>query len=377
MSELTRRGLLAATAACPVAVMAQPASDLFVVIAGEGPRLNASVLADLQDHPDFALPTGKVRLEALPWIAADLREEVEAGMPGVEVVLTNLAGHALGAARDLWQELPAGLLAPHVPELTPAGQLVQERVGPTGLVIGTVPGGPVLVHRRSVLPVAPRTAQELMDYVRQNSKRFQYTRPGQSRFGQAFVVGLPYLLNDPDPLDPRRGWTETWPYLVELGRHVAYYPSSGAAAAEEFLEGGVDLAPVLLGSYLLGMAQGILPPDLICTPFDTAPLLPHSLILAIPRGVPAERRALAAPLAEYLARPEMQRRVFGRGLLPGTGPLATDTLPGDRLWTAGLTPQLSAALAGRSIAPPLDPSARAYMLRAWDELVGSHYGEER
>jgi putative spermidine/putrescine transport system substrate-binding protein len=375
MSALTRRGLLAAT--FPAAVMAQPGSDLFLVIAGEGPRLNASVLADLHDHPDFTLPAGPVRMEGLPWIAADLNDEVEAGLPGAEAVLTNLAGHALGAARDLWQELPAGMLAAHVPGLTAAGQVVQERVGPIGLVLGTVPGGPVLVHRRSVLPSAPRTARELMDYARQNPKRFQYTRPGQSRFGQAFVVGLPYLLNDPDPLDPRRGWTETWPYLVELGRHVAYYPSSGQAAAEEFLEGGVDLAPVLLGSYLLGMAQAILPADLICTPFDAAPLLPHSLILAIPRGVPPERRALAEPLAAFLARPEMQRRVFGRGLLPGTGPLATDTLPGDRLWTAGLTPELSAALAGRSIAPPLDPSARAYMLRAWDELVGSHYGEDR
>jgi putative spermidine/putrescine transport system substrate-binding protein len=377
MSTATRRGLLAAAVTLPTGLRAQAPSDLYLVAAGEGPRLNAAVLSDLHDHPDFILPAGTVRVEGLPWITTDLREEVEAGSPSAEAVLTNTAGHALGAARDLWREVPAAWRAANTPTLTEAGQMVQARLGPTGLVLGSLPGGPVLLHRRSVLARAPRTAAELMDYARQNPGRFQYTRPGQSRFGQAFVTGMPHLLKDPDPSDPRRGWTNTWPYLAELGRHVAYYPSSGQAAAEEFLDGGVDLAPVLLGSYLLGTGQGMLSPDIVCTLFDEAPLLPHSMILALPRGVPAERMSLAEPLAAFLRRPDMQRRVFGRGLVPGTGPMATDIQPTDRLWTAGLAPALRDSLSGRAIAPPLDASARAYMLRAWDALIGARYGETR
>jgi putative spermidine/putrescine transport system substrate-binding protein len=339
--------------------------------------LSTSVLLELHDHPDFDLPIGTLRVEDVPWIATELREEVEAGLPGAEAVLTNIAGHALGATRDLWQALPAALIAAHASDLTPAGQLVQQRLGNTGLVLGTVPGGPMLLHRRSVLPVAPRTAQELMDYARQKPGRFQYTRPGQSRFGQAFVAGMPYLLNDPDPLDPDAGWTNTWPYLAELGRHLAYYPSSGQAAAEEFVEGGVDLGATLLGPFLLGMGQGLLPPDTICTPFDAAPLQAHSLILAVPRGVRPGRLALVEPLVEFLGQPGMQRRVFGRGLLPGAGPPVTDTVPGDEAWTAALTPGLVNALTGRAAAPPLTAAARAFMLRAWDERIGSRYGETR
>ncbi|MBS7788540.1 extracellular solute-binding protein [Roseococcus sp. SDR] len=378
MSALTRRGLIAATlplAAARAQNAAPTAAGLSLVIAGEAPRLNSSVLEELNEQPDFTLPAGTVRTEPLPWIATELQEEVEAGLPGAEAVLTNITGHALGAARDLWSEVPAAMLAANTPTLTEVGQLVQARIGTTGLVLGAVPGGPVLLHRRSVLPVAPRNAAELMDYARQNPKRFQYTRPGQSRFGEAFVLGLPYLLNDADPLDPRRGWTNSWAYLAELGRHVAYYPSSGQAAAAEFLDGGVDLAPVMLVPYLLAMAQGGLPDDTLCTPFAAAPLLPHSLILAIPRGVPEERRNLAEPLAAFLRQPSMQRRVFGRGLLPGTGPLVTDTEPTDRLLTAALTPALRDSLTGRAVATPVSPSARAYMLRAWDDLIGARYGE--
>ncbi|WP_431302402.1 hypothetical protein [Sediminicoccus sp. BL-A-41-H5] len=375
MSALTRRGLIAATLPL-AAARAQTANGPYVVAAGEGRRLNAAVLSDLHHHPDFN-PPAEIRVEGLPWITTDLREEVEAGSPGAEAVLTNTAGHALGLARDLWREVPAPWLAGNTPGLTEAGRMVQARLGGTGLVLGSLPGGPVLLHRRSVLARAPRTAAELLDYARQNPKRFQYTRPGQSRFGQAFVTGLPYLLNDPDPLDPRRGWTSTWPYLAELGRHVAYYPSSGQAAAEEFLDGGVDLAPIVLGSYLLGVAQDMLPADIACTLFDAAPLLPHSMILTLPRGVAAERVALIEPLLAFLRQPEMQRRVFGRGLVPGTGPMATDPQPTDRLWTAGLTPELRAGLTGRAIAPQLDASARAYMLRAWDALIGARFGEHR
>lgn len=67
MSTLTRRGLLATlppaalAAALPAAAQptanqatatyTPPASDLFLVIAGEGPRLKASVLSDLHEHP--------------------------------------------------------------------------------------------------------------------------------------------------------------------------------------------------------------------------------------------------------------------------------------------------------------------------------------
>ena len=37
-------------------------------------------------------------------------------------------------------------------------------------------------------------------------------------------MGLPYLLGDTDPHDPKEGWDKTWAYLKELGEYVEYYP---------------------------------------------------------------------------------------------------------------------------------------------------------
>lgn len=380
MITLPRRLLLASPGLLPALLRAQGVggTDLSLVMAGESPRLGASVIEDLFHNNNFTLPVGTLRHEMIPWIAAELQEEVEAGLPGTDAVLTNSAGFALGATRGLWHRLPAPLLAANTPHLSPAGQLVQARLGESGLVVGTIPGGPVLLHRRSVLPVAPRSAAELLDYVRANPRRFQYARPGQSRFGQAFVTGMPFLLRDPNPLDPENGWGGTWPYLLELGRVANYYPSSGHAAAEEFIEGGVDLMPALLGPYLLGMATGLLPPDTLCAPFDEAPLVPHSRILAVPRGVPAERLPLLDPLLAVLREPGPQRLIFGRGLIPGNPTRdGASGVPGvdDRLWTAAMTPDLAASLTGRQTAPPLDPEAEAAMLRLWDERIGARYGE--
>lgn len=378
MRPIPRRSLLAMPGLWATETGQAAVPGLTLVLAREHPRLDAGLAEDLVHHAGLDLPVSTLRQEAIPWIAADLQEEVEAGLPGADAVLTNAAGFALGAARELWRDLPAPLFAANTPHLSRAGQMVQARLGEKGIVVGAMPGGPVLLHRRSVLPAAPRHAAALLDYARAQPRRFQYARPGQSRFGQAFVAAMPFLLKDPDPLDPATGWSGTWPYLLELGRAANYYPSSGRAAVEEFIEGGVDLMPSLLTAYLFGMATGLLPPDTLCTPFDDAPLLPNSLILAVPRGVPAERLALLDPVLAYLREPGPQRLAFGRGLIPGNPARAGASVaasPHDRLWTAALTPELGAALTGRETAPPLAPDAEAAMLRIWDARIGARYGE--
>ncbi|UPY38291.1 hypothetical protein [Sediminicoccus sp. KRV36] len=387
MNRLSRRSFLAASCAIPVQAQDRTGSSpgLALVIAPENIRLGQTVIDDIQLQQGIRLPVETVRHEMVPWIGSDLAEEMLAGPLLFDAVLTNVAGFALGAAQDLWETLPAALFETSTPLLTPTGQMVQANIGIGGLVIGTAPGGPVLLHRRSVLPSAPRSAADLLEYARQNPRRFQYARPGQSRFGQAFVAAMPFLLRDRAPLDPQNGWNRTWEYLLELGRFANYYPSSGQAVAEEFAEGGVDLCPVMLPAYLFGMAGGFLPPDTLCSLFDDAPLVPNSLILAVPRGVPAERLPLLSPLASYLLGPGAQRQLFGRGLIPG-GPArdiapATATQPGtsqfdaDRLWMTAMTPELAAALTGRETAPPLNPYAQAYMIRAWDGRIGARYGE--
>ncbi len=324
MSMSSRRSMLGAGLALPSLATARPAAaqsagpqSLTVLLTTEGiPTSGRLVREFVQTHPGLVSKL-VLRQEDTGWLAAGLTAEVRAGRPGVDLVLTNAAGFALGAAQDIWQPLPADLLAAAERQLTPRGPAADADDPGRGARAGRGAGGPLLLHRPSVLPNPPRDAAGLMDFARQNPERFQYTRPRESLLGQVFVTGLPYLLRDRDPADPQTGWRRTWEYLQEMGRFVSYYPSSGAAAMVEFAEGGCDLAPGLLGLFLLARNSGRLPPDTTCLAMTDTPLIPQGIMLAVPQGVPAARLPAIEAAARFLLTPRVQMVGLGRGLVPG------------------------------------------------------------
>ena len=84
-----------------------------------------------------------------------------------------------------------------------------------------------------------------------------YARPANSGPGRVFMMGLPYILGDKDPKDPKDGWDKTWAYLKELGQNVEYYPGGTAQVMKELGEGtrdivvsttGWDINPRVLGT---------------------------------------------------------------------------------------------------------------------------------
>lgn len=388
MSRPSRRQALGGALALPSLFLPSPApaqtgaESLTILITTEGPRGGEGVLREFENTHRSLIRKLVLMQEDPAWLATGLTEAVRSGRPGVDVVVTNAAGFALGAAQDIWRPLPSGPLAEIGRLMNPAGRILQPLTSDFGLVVGAGPGGPLLLHRGSVLPSPPRSAAELLDYARQNPGRFQYARPRESMLGQIFVQGLPYLLGDRDPTDPQSGWDRSWAYLRELGRHVGYYPSSGTAALEEFAEGGSDLIPSLLGMFLIGRSSGLLPADTACSIMTGMPVIPHGFILAVPRGLPETRGPAVEALARFLMTPQIQMWAFGRGLVPGTGELPANEVAtvGEAVreaWTQAMTPELSALLAQREMAPPLAPFQLTYMLRGWDEQIGALYGETR
>ncbi|UPY37010.1 extracellular solute-binding protein [Sediminicoccus sp. KRV36] len=355
-------------------------ANLRVMAVAESVQQSAAVLHDLPLEAGAALPGLSIRVADLSSITSELQREVADGLTDTEIVLTNFAGYALGAMRDLWQPLPDSMIQVALAAATPVGLQVQAVLGNSGLVIMAAPGGPLLIHHPTRLVTPPRTPAALLDYARQNPQRFQYPRPGQSRFGQLFVNALPHLLGDPDPLDPLAGWPRSWEYLAELGRHVGYYPSSGGAALEEFAEGGSDLMPCVLNSYIGGVTMGSLPADTRGVLMEAGPLLPNSIILAVPRPVPQERLSAIAAYMNFMLAPTIQMRVFGRGLVPSHA--AREALPPGAVtpadlqrWTQVMTPELAETMTSRHTVAPLAPRALAAMVRRWDESIGARFGE--
>jgi putative spermidine/putrescine transport system substrate-binding protein len=400
MSTATRRGVLVAGMALPISALGQTAPPLpsdpslhMLVSAQSGPVVLRVLVAAVfvghvreqlaefaRTHPQLVLDL--VVTEEDPSFPGThgFSRSVLAGKPDMDVVLTGITGLTLGAAQDLWQDLPAGFRAAAHPVMTDRGRLMQSMVGEKALVLRTSVGGPMFLHRANALASPPRSAAELLDYARQNPGRFLYAQPLQSPFGRQFVTVLPYVLGDADPQDPTRGWDRSWAYLAELGRWVGYYPASGAAALAEMADGGCDLMPAPLATYLRRASANELPADTRLGVFDEGPLIPIPVFLLVPRNVAPACMAAIAALGHFLLRPAVQAKAFSRGVLPGDPSSGADT---DGWMSAAdqvrlgqlLPPALAARIAAKPVAPPLAPNALVVMLRRWHEEIGAMFGQ--
>ena len=94
------------------------------------------------------------------------------------------------------------------------------------------PAGPIIEYMPDAVKTPPKTAQELLAWAKAHPKRFIYARPANSGPGRTFLQGLPYILGDKDPMDPKDGWDKTWAYLIELGKYIEYYPTGTGADHE-------------------------------------------------------------------------------------------------------------------------------------------------
>ena len=106
------------------------------------------------------------------------------------------------------------------------------------------PAGPIIEYMPDAVKTPPKTAQELLDWTKAHPKKFIYARPANSGPGRTFLQGLPYILKDKDPMDPKDGWDKTWAYLVELGKNIEYYPTGTGAMMKELGEGSRDMIAV-------------------------------------------------------------------------------------------------------------------------------------
>jgi putative spermidine/putrescine transport system substrate-binding protein len=347
-------GLLAAGAAGAQPV-AEPPLRLLDLLGGD---VGEALLRDFAAaHP--ALPPGLLEEGEPADVTEDLREAVEAGRSGIDVVLAPQVGVLAGLDAGLWLDLGDWGLAPLLPD---AAMEAWRFGGGTALPLLVVPGGPLLAWRAGTATRGPRDPAELLDWARQNPGRFLYPRPPLSTAGRVFLGTLPWLLGDRDPADPLQGWDRSWDWLAELGRHVAYYPAGTAAAVEEFRDDGCDMLVLTPGEDAALRAQGSLPADLGAAPFEGQPWAVLALMLCVPRDLPAARRPLVAALLRHALDPAVRAR------LPFAPPASEDRAARG---TARLPLRIPA---DPPLAPMRGPAALRAMLARWDREIGASFG---
>jgi putative spermidine/putrescine transport system substrate-binding protein len=126
-------------------------------------------------------------------------------------------------------------------------------------------------------------------------------------------MGLPYILGDKDPSDPKDGWDKTWTFLKELGRNIEYYPAGTGALMKELGEGSRDMVASHVGWDINPRALGVVPKEAKVAFIKGFHWVLDAHYICIPRGISNAKLAVMIDLVGYLLSKEAQAVTYDAG----------------------------------------------------------------
>ena len=314
-----------------------------------------------------------------PELAGKLKAQEDAGRVDIDFVLTGNDAVAAGMEMGLWMEiLPKyNSMFPDLEKrYLPGAYAMQKMVKGQAFVIDWYPSGPLLEYAPDRVKDVPDSAESLLAWCKANPGRFMYARPANSGPGRTFVMGLPYLLGDKDPMDPINGWEKTWIYLKELGTCIDYYPGGTTATMKELGEGSRDIIATTTGWDINPRYLGIVPENFKIATLRGFHWVGDANYMAIPKGVSEEKVGVLLKLIAALLQPDKQAFMYDHGYMyPGPAihgvTLAMATQESQDTINRYGRPEYAAMMAGNPIEPPLDNKQLIEMFEKWDRDIGS------
>ena len=318
-----------------------------------------------------------------PELPGKLRAQQDAGRVDIDMVLTGTDALSAGIAQKLW--LPVATdYAEKLPKLSDIYQTavlpMQALADGQAVCVVFCPAGPLLEYMPDRVKSPPTSTAELLEWTRAHPKRFLYARPANSGPGRAWLMGLPYLLGDSDPKDPKAGWDKTWSYLAELGKNIEYYPTGTTVTMKELGEGSRDMIVTMTGWDINPRAIGVVPKEAMVGTLKGFHFVNDAQYMAIPKGVPDPKLAVLLDLMSYMLTPRAQAMTYDKGYFyPG---------PAVKGVTLDMAPQASQDIVREFNRPfydkliadtpqevPLAADRLVYAFQRWDEQVGSKVGK--
>ena len=377
---LRRRTLLAvaaATAAMP-ARAAAPVDLSIIDVAGNLQLTKADIERFRTANPGLVSRITYSQAPS-PELPGKLKAQQAANRVDIDLVLTGPGALSDGVTQGLWEELLPRYAAA-LPDLNavfmPGPRMMQENFGRgQGIAVAYSPSGPLFEYAASRMKEVPKTAADLLAWVRAHPNRFTYARPYNSGPGWTWLQGLPYILGDADPRDPIKGWDKSWAYLQAMGEHIDYYPSGTAAMMKELAEETRDVVVSTCGWDINPRVLGVVPKEMEVFMLDGTHWLPDAQFMCIPKGVAAEKQAVLVQLMAFMLQPEQQAGTYDRGYFyPGPVtdvPLSAAPAESQAVVRDYGRPQYASWTTDRPIATPLTPDRLVMAFRRWDEQVGS------
>ena len=314
-----------------------------------------------------------------PELPGKIKAQQDANRVDIDVVLTGTDALAAGAAQGIWEPLlPAHAAA--LPDLNtillPGAAQMQVLAMGQGVINAFSPGGPLLEYAPDRVTAPPTTVEELLDWTKAHKDRFMYARPANSGPGRAFLMGIPYLVGDSNPKDPKNGWDKSWAYLKALDANIEYYPTGTGAVMKELGDGSRDMVATMTGWDINPRALGIVPKEIKVAALKGFHFVTDAHYMCLPKGLGAERLAVLLHMMSFLLEKPQQALTYDEGYFypgPAVAGVTLDMAPAESQATLKEfgRPEYEALIANAPKDVPLDADNLVYAFRRWDEQIGS------
>ncbi|MDR1387920.1 MAG: extracellular solute-binding protein [Propionibacteriaceae bacterium] len=346
-------------------------------IAGNLQLTQPMIDAFVEAHPDI-ISKVTYTTGTSPDMPGKLKAQQDAGRVTIDLVLTGTDGLAAGIEQGLFTTLLpefASRLTNMDNYLEPAAAM-QELAQGQGVAVVYYPSGPVLEYQPSKVATPPTSPDELLAWAQANPGKFGYARPANSGPGRTFIMGLPYVLGDSDPLDPVNGWTKTWAYLKELNQYIDYYPTGTAATMTNLGNGTWDMVVSTTGWDINPRALGTVPADVEITTFDDFTWVTDAQYAVIPKGVSADKQAAILLLIQDMLTVEQNVKAYDTGYFypgPAVQGATLDKAPAESQAVINQygRPEYQSLIDNGNFAVPLSATAMVAAYDIWDREVGA------
>lgn len=252
---------------------------------------------------------------ASPDLVGTIKPQVDSKNLQVDLVFTGTDGLSAGIEQNLWIPLIdeyGDRISNQKDYLEPAANMQKLAEG-QGAVVSYYPSGPLLQYNPDAVTDVPTTPDELLAWAKAHPGKFGYARPANSGPGRTFLMGLPYMLGDKDPLDPVDGWDKTWAYLKVLGAYISDYPTGTGQVISDMADGTWSMIPTTTGWDIFPRASGSEPASIEAAPFDDFTWVTDAHYAVIPQGQSTDKVAAILDLIQYMLTPEVNAMAYDHG----------------------------------------------------------------
>jgi putative spermidine/putrescine transport system substrate-binding protein len=312
-----------------------------------------------------------------PDLAGRIQAQQEGGDLQTDLVLTGTDGLAAGIEFGLWEEiLPAyeATGADLAEILIEPAYNMQALAEGYGVVVTYYPSGPLLEYDPAQVTDPPSTPEELLAWAEANPGKFSYARPANSGPGRTFLMGLPYLLGDEDPLDPE-SWDNTWAYLEQLGQHIEYYPTGTTQTMNELGQGVRAIIASTTGWDINPRALGTVPKEAEVAFFDDFTWVTDAHYFVVPEGVDDAKMDVLLDLLAWIHTPEENAKAYDAGYFypgPAVEGATLEMAPEESQAVISEfgRPEYEQAIADNPKEVPLAAEALVLAFDIWDRRIG-------